>query len=125
MVAGTLGTLHNVAAGASRVSGMSASTSKTPAAPTLARNKNTTVLPNVSATYPASVVPSDAPIPTATPTTPCAKLKCPLPRVVSAVTSGTSTPKVAAEIPSSSWTATITAGSLDIANTTLRTHSGM
>src|SRR5215204_3427961 len=57
---------------------MSASTSKRPAAPTLPRNKNTTASPNMSATYPAIVVPSDASTPTATPTTPCAKLKCPL-----------------------------------------------
>src|ERR1700694_4820511 len=63
-------------------------------------------------------------MPTATPTTPCAKLKCPVPRVVSAMTRGTSTPSVAAEIPSRSCAATITEGSFDAAKTALRTHSG-
>src|SRR5829696_882756 len=104
---------------------MSASTRTRPAAPAAPRHKNATASPNLSAIYPASVVPSDAPMPTATPTTLCVKLKCPLPRVVSATTSGTSTPRVAAENPSSSCTAIRIAGSLDQANTALRTQSGI
>jgi hypothetical protein len=42
----------------------------------------------------------EAPMPTAAPINPCAKLKCPLPRVTSAMMSGTSTPSDAADMPS-------------------------
>jgi hypothetical protein len=66
---------------------------------------------------------SDAPMPTAAPTVACARLKWPLPRVVSATTSGTSTPSVAAEIPSSSCAATIARGSLTTAKIAPRSAS--
>jgi hypothetical protein len=44
---------------------------------------------------------TEAPIPTVVPTIPCPRLKCPVPRVTSAMTSGTMTASTAAETPSS------------------------
>ena len=55
---------------------------------------------------PASTVLSDAPMPVAVPTMPCARLKWPLPNATSAKINGTITLKTAAVTPSKIWTAT-------------------
>ena len=49
---------------------------------------------------------SEAPIPVAVPTMPCARLKWPLPNAMSATISGIMTLKTAAVMPSNTWTAT-------------------
>ena len=49
---------------------------------------------------------AEAPMPVVVPTMPCARLKWPVPRVISAMISGTMTPSTAAVMPSSIWTAT-------------------
>jgi len=66
-----------------RVSGMSASTRTRPAAPATPRHKNATVSPNLSAIYPTSVVPGDAPMPTATCNARC-RASCPRPQAARA-----------------------------------------
>jgi hypothetical protein len=62
------------------------------------------------------VVLSEAPIPVVVPTMPWPRLKCPVPRVRSAMMSGTITPNTEAVKPSRSCTATSRFGSLTVAN---------
>src|SRR5262249_20871713 len=81
------------------VSGISRKVSTSPAAPMQARPRNATLLPSRSLIHPASVVLSEAPMPIPLPTMPCARLKRPVPRVMSAMVSGTSTPNRRAAAP--------------------------
>src|SRR5215472_15231565 len=95
----------------SMVSGISRKVSTSPAAPMHPRPRNATLLPSRSLIHPANVVLIEAPIPIPLPTMPWARLKRPVPRVISAIVSGTSTPNTAALMPSSSCTATSRRGS--------------
>src|SRR5262245_22838227 len=90
----------------SLVSGISSQTSANPRAPMQASPRKALPLPSRSLIHPAKVVLTEAPIPIPVPTIPCARLKWPVPRVMSAIVSGTSTPNTAAQIPSSTCTAT-------------------
>src|SRR5262249_12407823 len=67
-----------------RVSGLGGAASPSLAPPMQARPRNATLLPSRSLIHPASVVLSEAPIPIPLPTIPCARLKRPVPRVMSA-----------------------------------------
>ena len=64
-------------------------------------HKNPALEPSLSATRPDSVVLIEAPIPDAVPTIPWAKLKRPVPPVISAMTSAVRTPSTVALMPSS------------------------
>ena len=77
-----------------RASSPASSTSRRARARTAiaARPAKATAVPKRSARYPAPMVLKAAPIPVALPTMPCARLKRPVPREMSARASGTRTP---------------------------------
>src|SRR5262245_23832202 len=90
----------------SMVSGISSQTSTTPKPPMAASPRKALLLPSRSLIHPPRVVLTEAPMPMPVPTIPCARLKRPVLRAMSAIVSGTSTPNTAAEMPSSTCTAT-------------------
>ena len=95
-----------------RVSGIAAQTKKTAATPAKARAEKAKGSPARSAIQPATPVLAVAPMPMAKPTKPSAKLKWPLRPAISAVISGSSTPRQAPAMPSSTCTRTSVVGSV-------------